>query len=369
MNHLLIDQEKSLEELCERLSQQTVVGIDTEFVRTSTYYPRLCLIQIAAGDRIDCIDALALGSAWSPLAALLTNPKVIKVMHAGRQDIEVLFHTTGVIPVSLFDTQIAAGLLGHHNQTSYAGLVKNIFDTSLPKSAQRTDWAKRPLSAAQIDYARNDVRYMVPLYERLSARLLTAKRGHWVREDCDWLCDVDLYCNDPETAYLRVGKGVYLKPDAQHTLKNLCAWREREAQSRNRPRHWVMDDEALIVIAQQRPTSMDQLSGLNGISTKIAKRYGERLIEIVQSEIAVQGPLWKRESRLSNDQLKLKERLMKLLKNEANRLNISESILASRSELNRLVRGSRNLSVTRGWRRSVIGQSLLEEVDQCLGRA
>lgn len=356
----LVTTQSSVEDVCLRLKAEAGIGVDTEFLRVRTYYPKLALIQTSTPQEIYCIDPLVEGLRLDDLWTVLSNPGICKVMHAARQDIEVLLHAAGIMPASLFDTQIAAGLLGYADQIGYAALVESEFGVVLPKSVQRTDWTRRPLSSAQLGYAGNDVRYLLPLYERLSARLDALGRRQWAMEDSERILDVSLYRADPEEAYRRVGRGVHLKPRAQQLLRRLCAWRERVAQARDLPRHWVVGDDVLAAVAAAAPRSIEDLGRVPGVGGGLVRRDGDALIACLEEYTGGDEALWSRRQSLSDEQKSLKALLVEALKNRAQELHVCESVLATRSDLEKLVRGAGARDVIRGWRWEVIGRSMEE---------
>lgn len=355
----LIDTQQSLDEICRRLAGEAAIGMDTEFLRVRTYYPKLALVQVAAGDVIYCIDPLAADLCLDPLWSILADVNVLKVVHAARQDIEVLLHTSGVMPVPLFDTQIAAGLLGYSEQTGYAALVEKEFGAVLPKGAQRTDWTRRPLSRAQLGYAENDVRYLLPLYERLEGRLSESGRLTWAREDFQHLLDPGLYDVDPDLAYRRVGRGAHLKKPAQMNLKKLCAWRERTARRRDLPRHWVVDDETMASIAAAGPRSVGDLEHVAGIRKDVLRRDGGAMVECLDAPVGdTEIPVWPGRRPLTDEEKALRAELLQVVKKRAAVLGIAESVLITRSEIDKLARGAPAPQTVRGWRWSEIGEEL-----------
>lgn len=356
--HYLINTQKDIDDACRHLADEAVIGVDTEFLRVRTYFPKLALVQLSTTDAIYCVDPLVdgmeLGSVWG----ILADPGIRKVMHAARQDIEVLLHTAGVMPGPLFDTQIAAALLGYGDQVGYARLVEAEYGEALPKSVQRTDWTRRPLSDAQLGYAENDVRYLIPLYESLSARLKTLGRFEWALADFERVLDPALYEADPEEAYQRVGRGAHLAPRAQHALKRLCAWRERVARGRDLPRHWVVDDETLASIAAREPQSVEELKRVEGMRRDVLHRDGRAIIAHLRQPVQDGGPLWARRRSLTPEQKATRLALIEVLRARAAELGVAESVLATRSDLDRLARGAPVEKLITGWRWEAVGQGL-----------
>jgi len=332
--------------------------VDTEFLRVRTYYPKLALVQIATPDAVYLLDPLVEGVELQPLWDLLADARVLKVMHAARQDIEVLLHTAGVMPRPLFDTQTAAALLGHGDQVGYAGLVEAEFGRSLPKSSQRTDWTRRPLTPAQLGYAENDVRYLIPLYERLSGALRAQGRYEWALEDFERVQDPALYEPDPEQAYRRVGRGAHLDAGGQHALKRLCTWREQVARRRDLPRTWVLDDAAAAAIAAARPESVAELRRVEDVSAAAVRRDGAAIVECLNRPAEDEGRLWARYEALTPSQKAARSTMSTAVKARAAELGISQSVLLTRADLDRMVRGAPADEIVTGWRWEVIGREL-----------
>jgi len=349
-----------------RLDGSHFLALDTEFIRERTYQSRLCLVQVADAESIFLFDVLAL-PGLAPLAEMFTRPSVTTVVHSARQDLEILYQDYGVLPSQLFDTQVAAVLLGHGEQVAYGALVKEYFQVELDKSATRTDWSRRPLEPRQLDYAADDVRYLTHLYLELEKALAACDRLHWLQEDCLRLCHPDLYTVDPVLAYQRVKGAARLDPRQRQVLVALAAWRESEAIRRDRPRQWIVKDSALVQMATRAPATRIQLAQLDEIPDSVAQRYAGPLLEIIRESMEskpenlepfpANGP----PTAAQRDMLK---RLRKLVEQRAEELGIAAGFLAPRRDLEQLIRGERELSMLGGWRREVIGLPLLKEVAQ-----
>ncbi len=360
MPNALIADRDALATLLERLRGCEWIALDTEFVRVKTYFARLCLVQLATpdGGEVACVDPLAVDI--SPLLDSLYAPQQLKVIHAARQDLEVLAQPHGGVPPGpVFDTQIAAALCGYDEQTSYAQLVEATTGVKLAKRHTRAHWDRRPLTAEELRYAVEDVRYLCDVYEHLSQRLSALGRTSWLEEDCAALRDPALYRHDPERAFLRLKQGALLPPDAQPVLAALAAWRERTAQARDLPRHWVVPDEVLVAIAQHSPTSRAALMRVPGAGGAIARRWAEAILAAVAAGRA-RGPqrLWPEPQPLDRRSQALLERLSARIKERAQSLGLRPAVLATRRELLALLRGADSL-LLHGWRREVIGEELL----------
>jgi len=372
----LVESDESLRAFCATLSGASYLALDTEFVRVRTYYPELCLIQVAAPDGLACIDPLAWerlpaaipqNVALAPLLDLLHDPASVKVMHAGRQDLELFYLLDGRLPAPLFDTQIAAAMLGFDDQVGYAKLVESLLGITLEKAHTRTDWAERPLSAEQLAYAAEDVQHLVTLYERLRARLEERGRLAWLEEDAQALLDPSLYRVVPEDMWQRVKGYANLRSPAQRAaLEKLAAWREREAMSRNRPRQWVLRDPLLLAIARAMPTSRQRLAQVPELPRPVVERYSEVLLELVDSARDATTPGHPSFEPTDTEQA---NRLVAVVRECAARNDLSPSLIAPRRELTQLLRGERDLALLRGWRLELIGRELLGLADSLKGRS
>jgi ribonuclease D len=352
----------ALAELGAHLQELAGVGLDTEFLRERTYRAQLCLVQVSAsGDDLGdaaCIDPLAIPDL-APLAGVLTAAGTLKVMHASRQDIEVLFPVAGLVrPV--FDTQVAAALTGLPVQVGYAELVRRLLGRELAKTHTRTDWSRRPLSPEQIEYAIDDVRYLLPLKSALEEQLDKLGRLHWLTEELAALEDERGVTPDPEQAWLRV-KGLRgLDPARTRLARELAAWRERRAIERNRPRGWILDDAALREIVLQVPRSVAALGAIAEVPSGVVKHCGGELLACV-STAQVPDPAPSINARERPDPAKtvLVKKLSVLNQAVAVDLGLSPELLATRRDLEQLAEGRRDVGVLRGWRRSVIGERML----------
>jgi len=361
---LYIDTESQLTDLCSQLAGSEWLTLDTEFVREKTYYSKLCLIQISNGEHIACIDPLAINDL-TPLFELLYNPNITKVWHACSQDLEIFAHLRGEIPAPLFDTQLAASLLGHGNQVSYAALVKELCNVELDKSHSRTDWSRRPLSDAQLTYAQDDVRYLCDVYEILRKELGNSGRGEWLDEDFTALTNPQRYLVDMQSVWQTV-KGLDILQGVQlAVLQDLAIWREKRAQKSDKPRRWLMSDEILLALAQVDPDKEDSLSG-TGLSDKARERSGDELLTLIRQALDApeeQWPIYIRRDRPTAEEKQLGKDLMCAVKKAAEEHDIDPALLATRKTLNALITGQRDLPVLHGWRKSIIGEDLLKIID------
>jgi ribonuclease D len=367
--HPLITDSATLEKFCERLARSDFVAVDTEFMRENTYWPELCLIQLANSEEAAAIDPKADGIDLTPLLNLLVNNEhVLKVFHAGGQDIEIVFNLTGGTPHPLFDTQIAAMALGLGEQVGYQNLVESLLGRILDKGARFTDWARRPLDKRQIDYAIGDVTHLAELFPKMLERLRRTGRGDWLDQEMERIADPANYLNDPALAWKRV-KIQTRRPDALGRLKALAAWRELEARGKNLPRGRIMKDETMADVAMHPPASQEALGQVRGLSAAWkGNDIGARMMEALAnaqplspSELPVRedrGPGLGREGALVADLLKL------LLKIRARESNVAPRLVAKSEELEMLAAGRREgLAILEGWRFEEFGRDALDLVE------
>jgi ribonuclease D len=342
-----IDQADELPALARTLESQAWIGVDTEFLRERTFFPKLCLLQLAAGGQIWCVDTLRIGSL-DPLMPALTAAASRKVIHAARQDLEAVYLSAKRVMTPVFDTQIAAGCIGLKPQVGYAELVKTLLDVTVPKGQTRTDWSKRPLTREQLEYAADDVLYLGDVASHLTKRLHELKREHWVAEDCLALQDKQLYEPDPAQAWVRLRGLGQLAPEARARAKAIAIWREKLARSRDLPRAWLLSDAAIFSTAQgESPPLNDSLAA----SLEVA-------LEAAVDDAIDQEP--SHDARPTPEQKALIDRLAKIVDARAAELNVSAEILAPRGELKALAMGRRESHALTGWRREEIGTRLLE---------
>ena len=367
--HPLIADTESLEKLCQRLARSDFVAVDTEFMRENTYWPDLCLFQVASRDEAAAIDPKAEGIDLSPLLELLVNnEEVLKVFHAGGQDIEIVFNLTGATPHPMFDTQIAAMALGLGEQVGYSNLVESLLGRSLDKGARFTDWARRPLDKRQIDYAIGDVTHLAELFPKMLEKLKRTGRGAWLDQEMERISDPTNYMNDPALAWKKV-RVQSRKPEVLGRLKSLAAWREIEARQKNLPRGRIMKDETLADIATHPPADQDALGKVRGLSAAWkANDIGARMMDVLATASALpaselppredRGPGLGREGALVADLLKL------LLKIRARESNVAPRLVARSEELEQLAAGRREgLSILQGWRFEEFGRDALDLVE------
>ena len=343
------------------IREQSRIGVDTEFAREKTFFAELCLIQIATENTIFCADPMGLDGKnddrGKTIWQSLTGPAW--VLHSGRQDLEVIYQTVGVVPDEVFDTQVAAALLGYQPQIGYGNLVRELFDVELAKSHTRADWTQRPLPGELIEYAAEDVQYLLPAYKELTERLEELGRLQWALEDSMDLLDLSLYENDASQAINRLKGARNLRGGARSAAAHLAAWREREALQRNRPRQWILRDSVLLDIAVNRPDSKNELRATEGLAERTAQRAGDQLLHVLaeaQNEKSDYEPPQKPNER----QKAVLKKMQSLVSDTAEELGLATELIAPKKDLSSAVLGQRELRIFRGWRSELVGQRLLE---------
>lgn len=342
-----------------RMRSASRLAIDTEFMRERNYYPQLCLVQVATDSDCFLVDPLE-GLALDELLALLAEPARVKVLHAARQDLEVLYLAGGRVPLPVFDTQIAAGLLGLAPQLGYAELVARRLGHSIDKGQTRTDWSRRPLTPEQLAYAADDVHHLLQLHSDLEAALAAQGRREWLVEDAAAFADESLYRTAPAEAWRRL-KGIgRLKPPERATARALAGWREERAIAADKPRGWILADEALLGIATLAPADLDALSGVRSLQPAVVRKRGEELLALVADARAavVDDEPEPQGRRLESHETALVARLMDEARAEAGRIGVSPELLVTRRDVEALVLGQAEPALLRGWRRDAIGERL-----------
>ena len=367
--HPLITDTQRLTELCERLAKSPFVAVDTEFMRENTFYPDLCLIQLADTNEAAAIDPKAPGLDMTAMLDLLCeNEDVLKVFHAGGQDIEIFYHLTGKTPYPMFDTQIAAMALGQGEQIGYSNLVDLWMGIILDKGARFTDWSRRPLDKRQIDYAIADVTHLSVIFPMMLEKLKTTGRGTWLDHEMERISDVANYRNEPENAWTRV-KIQSKKPEVLGRLKAMAAWREREAQRKNIPRGRIMKDETLADIAAHPPKSQADLPKVRGLSPAWRdNEIGQRLMAAIETSEPMTRDALPDRSRSSpgagKDGGLVADLLKLLLKIRSREINVAPRLLVRTEELERLAAGEREgLEMLGGWRFEQFGRDALDLVE------
>jgi ribonuclease D len=347
---------------CNRMSRHSFVTVDTEFLRETTYYPLLCVAQIATSDEAIVIDALAQDLDLAPFFELMANEGVLKVFHAARQDIEIVWHQAKLVPRPIFDTQVAAMVLGYGDSISYDQLVQRITGDVIDKSNRFTDWSRRPLSAAQVNYAISDVTHLREVFLSLSADLERRGRSEWVGEEMEVLASPDTYRADPESAWERLKTRVR-KPKELSVLMEVAAWREREAQSRDIPRGRVLKDEAIGDIATHAPTTTERLASLRSLPRGFERsKWGTEIIEAVKRGLArnpAELPRLEKPRQGINGSATV-ELLKVLLRMASEQHGVAAKVIATVEDLEQIALDDRaDVPALHGWRREMFGEQAI----------
>jgi ribonuclease D len=353
----------ALKAFCDRVSGADFITVDTEFIRDKTYWPVLCLIQIGGPDEAHVIDTLADGIDLSPIFALMEKPDLLKVFHAARQDFEIFHHMTGKVPAPVFDTQVSAMVCGFGEQVAYDTLVAKLSKARIDKTMRFTDWARRPLSEKQIDYALADVTHLRVVYEKLKVRLEKTGRAEWVAEEMAALCNPGLYEVDPRETWRRI-KVRTAKPRLLAVLRELAAWREEQALAKDVPRNRILRDEGLVEIAAHAPTTRDELAKLRSLrGNQSGGSMGDGLLQAVARGLAVpdkdcprpeHGRGFQQRPGPSADLLKV------LLKMKAEKHDVAQRLIANTEEIEAIaLDDNADVPALSGWRRELFGEDAL----------
>lgn len=369
----LITTTEELAQFCQSVAGAEFVTVDTEFMREKTYWPQLCLVQVAGPDSAVAIDPLADGLDLAPLIELLANPGVLKVFHAARQDVEIFFHLSGKIPAPLFDTQVAAMVCGFGDSVSYETLVAKLANARIDKTSRFTDWSHRPLTERQLTYALSDVVHLRPAYEKLKKRLTSTGREHWLSEEMAVLTDPETYRLEPQESWRRL-KVRSDKPRFLAVLREVAAWREREAQKKDIPRSRVLRDEALVEIAAHAPANVDELARTRGFGRSMAEgRYGTELLAAVARAKTVPDsdlPRVAPRADLPQGIAPIVELLRVLLRMSCEDHDVASRLVANAADLELLAASDEaDVPALKGWRREVFGNAALDLKHGRLGLA
>jgi ribonuclease D len=364
---LYVDNDEALRGLEKSIAKASVVALDTEFIREKTYYPQLCLIQVAArfpnDEKYAIIDPLTI-SDLTPIKSLFTNENIVKVLHAGDQDLAIFYQILGVLPKPLFDTQRAANLLGYTQQIGLAAMVKAYCDIKLDKTDTFSNWGQRPLTQTQIAYAYDDVRYLPRIYEAMHAALKQKNRLSWLDDEFSRLTDPATYEIDVRGVWRRVRRSSALRPVQLCALRELAAWRELTAQKKDYPRKWVATDELLLEIARRMPQTLDELYMVRNARDKLGKQWAHQALAAVHLAQALppdEWPLAEHNPSRRGPKTAQIDMLNTLVHLRASENSIAPAILASHDDLVALACGQRsNLEILKGWRKDIIGLELIE---------
>lgn len=360
----LIADTATLAAFCDRLAEAPFVTIDTEFLRDKTYWPILCLVQLAGPTEAAAIDALAEGLDLKPLFDLLQNPNVTKVFHAARQDVEIFVRMTGKVPNPIVDTQVVAMVCGFGDSASYETLASKLAGARIDKSSRFTDWSHRPLTEKQLAYALSDVTYLRTVYEKLHQKVEKSGRGHWVADEIDILTDPNTYRVDPENAWIRL-KARSDKPRFLAVLKEVAAWREREAQARDLPRNRVVKDETILEIAAHPPKDAEALGRCRGLSRGFADgKMGDGILAAVKRGLEMpesEAPRLAAKADIPQGLGPIIELLRVLLKLRCDEHEVAQKLIGNAGDLESLAADDdADIPALKGWRREIFGEEALK---------
>ncbi|MGZ8096713.1 MAG: ribonuclease D [Methylosarcina sp.] len=357
-----IDTAEQLANLCEQINKETWIALDTEFLREKTYYPKFCLLQIATPEWVACVDPLALPELKILFDAIY-NPKIIKVFHSSRQDLEILYQLTGQLPEPIFDTQVAAPLLGFQDNPGYAMLVSSFLNINLNKAHTRADWSKRPLSEAEIQYAADDVIYLCQIYQIILQKLSALGRSDWLKQDFADLANPDLYQIQPDKAWYKIKGKNKLTGKQLSIVQSLAEWRERTAQYENRPKNWLLRDESIFDLAKLQPENVSDLALVRSINERTVNRYGATLCQLIsaaKNRLPVALKEKNRFSKKTQQQEAILDILTAIVRIRAEENSLNPTIIASRKDLETLLLDEdESCPLLHGWRYAMAGRELI----------
>lgn len=355
-----------LDNFCSHIQEKGFVAVDTEFHREHTYFSILALVQLGTDHRIACVDPLSDDLNLGALKDVLLDSSIVKVMHASRQDLEIFYERTGSVPAPLFDTQVAAALLGMGDQLSYGAVVESVIGVRLKKTQGRTDWMRRPLHSDVLAYAGDDVRYLPEVYRSMNGELEKLGRRDWLDQEQVVLSSPETYQLDTVDIWRKVKGAGKVRGVGCAVAQRIAAWREEYAREVDRPKRRILSDELVVDISRQVPTEMAQLERMRALSDGIRKKHGRKLLELVQEASNTDRSDWpKPQTRVSLRPVDdgVVDLCSAILQLQARRGQVNAGLLANRDELKRLAAGERDLKVLRGWRKQLAGDRLLELVE------
>ncbi len=362
-----INTTEKLDQLCRQIIQEPWIALDTEFLREKTYYPQFCLLQIATPEWVACVDPIALPDL-DKLFDAIYQPDIVKVLHSCRQDLEIFYQITGKVPGPVFDTQIAAPLLGFQENPGYAMLVSSFLNINLSKAHTRTDWSVRPLSDAQVQYAADDVIYLCKIYQMMCEQLEKLGRLKWLEHDFELLKDTELYQISPANAWLKIRGKNKLTGKQLSIVQALAEWREETAQKIDRPRNWLVRDDMLLELAKLQPETEEELAKVRNINERLVNRHGKvicRLINDAKERAPV--PLYEqgRPPKRTQQQEAILDVLTAVVRIRADENSLNPVVLATRKDLEKLIYDGTDNPVLQGWRYSMVGEELQGLLDGC----
>lgn len=368
MHTYFIQSQQEMDSFLQHLAGHSLLAVDTEFFRETTYYPQLGLVQLATSEQVACIDPLAF-DARDSLATCLLDKSITKVFHSCSQDMEVLLHYLGELPCPLVDTQIAAAMLGEKDQISYAEMVATHMDIELEKSQTRTNWLKRPLSQKQLQYAAEDVLYLIPVYQQLAEQLKQKGRLNWLQYDCEQLCQSSQrYMPDFDNCWLRVKGTQKLSAKQLGIVDALARWREHKAIALNRTRKQVLSDDFIVQASSQQPDSIEQLQRCGKAARDINHGDFNTLLQLINTTVTTDPASWPSHPRyrLDSNEKQLLRDSMQSLEHKAKELGVAQAVLGSRKEIEKMIHGQRQLNLLSDWRYHCIGKQLLDQLGNAI---
>lgn len=360
MNYTLITTNEALKSCCQTLEGSSFLALDTEFLREKTYYPKLALIQIANENSTFVIDPLAIDDLGD-FFELVNNPAITKVLHSARQDYEIFYHLQGKLPAPIFDTQIAASLLGYGEQIGYANLVKNLLDIDVDKSQTRTDWTRRPLNNKQLDYAASDVIHLAEIYPLLLDKLHKLNRLEWLNDDFDQLTHTELFVVDGRSMWKKIKSANRLPPKKLSIVQELADWREQRAIEKDRPRRHVLSDESIIDIANQQPETIDKIRAIRQLNPRLSETELGELLACIEKGCNKPESEWPRFPKIRKptpDQAAIADILHVIVQINAAKNQISPSFICNKKDLTNLASGESDSPLYHGWRKQLVGESI-----------
>ena len=360
---MYIASQQELEAFVERAGSSSVLAVDTEFLREKTYYPKLCLMQLATDDEIAIVDPFEVEDL-KVLAPLFENEEIVKVFHAGHQDIEIIIYDIGCVPRPIFDTQVAAALLGQAQQIGYSSLVHSLCGVKLKKTDSFTDWSARPLSESQINYAKDDVLYLPKMYKSMKETLTEKGRMNWLDAEFEEMTDPATYIADERERFRRLKHFTQLSRRQMAAAREIAAWREIEARKRNVPRKWVITDEQIVESCKREPRTIDELFMVRGMRERLTTRDARDVIELAVAALDSAPDTWPEVPNSSKSEPNVDAQvdlLMSIVRIRAKEYGVAVPTLASHSDLVEVARGHRKgIDLLKGWRRELVGAELVD---------
>lgn len=353
----LIETIDKLRDFTNKASKNKWLALDTEFLREKTYYSKLCLVQIEAGGQRACIDPLKIKDL-TPLYDLLKNPDITKVLHAAHQDLEIFKQLMGEVPTPVFDTQLAAAVLGYGDQMGYARLIEHMLGVHLKKTQTRTDWSKRPLNEAQLDYAIDDVRYLAKIYPKMREQLINKNRLHWLDRDFKRIANPETYAINTRERWEKVRGNQTLKRPQLSVLRELAAWREEIAEKSNRPRKWILSDDLLLDLARQQPASKKDLAEIRGLNPERIEKNANQWLSLIKTGQNIpeeEMPELPRSKKPTPTQNALIDLLMLALQIKAKEEGITPTAIAGRKQIAAMVQNGQE-TLSDDWRGNLVNE-------------